>query len=281
MKCTKCGKEIGKTDLFCQYCGTEVKKEEEKTKAVEKKTATKKAEKVEAVKVEEKKEDNKSGNGLAIASMVLGIIGIVFSLIAGPGAFLFPLLALIFGLCSKKSGYKTAGIVTSIVGFVIELIITILAVTLFSSLIGLAGSYYDYYNDYYDDYNYDYDYDYKNTLPQGEWTCVPYPSYDYTNAEKTTLKLNYDKTFMYGPTEDLMNNYYSGTYTYETEYEKNREYTDKYFIDIKAPVTKYVYNGVSQDATNANLNMEIQLVDDYDTSYIMFYNTYNTYKCER
>ena len=39
--------------------------------------------------------------------------------------------------------------------------------------------------------------------------------------------------------------------------------------------------GIDQDATNKNLNMEIQLVDDYDTAYMMFYNTYSTYKCER
>lgn len=281
MKCTKCGKEVGKTDKFCQYCGTKVEAEAKETKttvakAVEKKET--KAEKVEAVKVEENTE--KKGNGLAIAGMVLGIIGIVLSLIAGPGAFLFPLLALIFSLCAKnKCGYKTAGIITSIVGFVIELIVTILAIVLFSSLAGLFGAIVDEYDH---DYNYDYDYNYsyKDKTPYGTWECVPYPSTS-SNPEKTTIKFSYGGTITYGPTDSLSTDYYSGTFTYTPETEKNNQYTDKYFLDVKAPVNKFVMGGIDQDATNKNLNMEIQLVDDYDTAYIMFYNTYSTYKCER
>ena len=288
MKCTNCGKEVKKTDKFCQYCGTEVKAEEKKTTktaVVEKKAETKKtaAKKVEAVKVEEPKvEEKKSGNGLAIASMVLGIIGIVFSLILGPVAFILPLLALIFGLCSKKSGYKTAGIITSIVGFVIEIIIIIIYVLFFSSLFSLIGNYVDNYDyNYNNNYNYDYDYDsYKNKTPYGTWKCEPYPS-SSSNPEKTTLKFSYTGTFTYGPSDSLYTNYYSGKFTYEDETEKNNKYTDKYFINIKAPVSEFVMDGVKQDATNKNLNMEMQLIDDYDTAVIMFYNTYNTYKCER
>ena len=233
---------------------------------------------MEAVKVESSTE-KKPGNGLAIAGMVLGIIGIVLSLFAGPAAFLFPLLALIFALCAKnKSGFKTAGIITSIVGFVIELIITIVFIIFFSAFMGLVGEYIDDYDDY--DYNYDYNYTYKNSLPHGEWKCKSYPSYS-GDKEETTLKLNYGGTFTYGPSDDLYKNYYSGTFTYETEYDKNKDYTDRKFIDIKAPVTKFVLDGVEQDASNKNLNMEMELVEDYDTAYIIFYNTGYTYKCER
>ena len=277
MKCKKCGKEVGKTDAFCQYCGTEIKKEE-KAKTTVAKTTEKRKEVKEEVVAEKVTTEKKSGNGLAIAGMVLGIIGIVLSLLIGPIAFLFPLLGLILSLCAKKCGFKTAGIITSIVGFVIELIITILVVVFFSAFMGLVGDYVNNYDDYNYDYDYDYNYTYKNETPYGTWKCVSYPSSD---SEETTLNLKYSGRFVYGPSDDLTNNYYSGTFTYTTEYEKNKDYTDRKFIDIKAPVDEFTLDGVKQDASNKNLNMEMELIDDYDTSIIMFYNTYNTYKCER
>ena len=276
MNCKKCGKKVSKTDVFCQYCGTKVEQEESKAKTT--KSSTKKEEKkVEVVKttpVETKKE---GGNGLAIASMVLGIIGILFSLIIGPFAFLFPLLGLIFALCSKKSGFKIAGLVTSIVAFVIEIIITILSIFVFSTLFSIFGNYID---DYDYDYDYDYNYNYKNETPYGEWECVPYPSYS-ANPEKTTLNLKYSGRYVYGPSDDLLDNYYSGKFTYTSEYEKNLDYTDRKFLDIKADVDEFKLDGISQSTYGKNLNMEMQLIDDYDTAIIMFYNTSSTYKCER
>ena len=272
MKCKKCGKEVSKNDAFCQYCGTEIKKEEKATKT----TATKKNETKE-VKVEkvEPKTENKSGNGLAIAGMILGIIGIVLSLIIGPFAFLFPLLGLILSLCGKKSGYKIAGIITSICGFVIGIIYILIGAALISGIYSLVEEGFDSYDDF-DDYK-----SYKYATPYGEWTCEPYPSYSYTSNEETTLKLKYDKTFVYGPSDDLDNNHYSGTWTYEKEYEKNKDYTDREFVDIKAPVTEFKMNGIDQDASNKNLNMEMEFINDYDEAIIMFYNTSNTYKCTK
>lgn len=275
MKCKKCGKEVKKTDVFCQYCGTELKKEEKETKTnvVEKRAEAKKAEKVVVEKVKPT-EEKKSGNGLAIAGMVLGIIGIVLSLMIGPFAFLFPLLGLILSLCAKgKSGFKTAGIITSIVGFVLGIIITILSVVLVSSIFSGLTSLYDKYNDY------DYDYDYKDETPYGEWTCKPYPS-SY-GSEETTLNLKYSGRYTYGPSDDLDNNYYSGKFTYTSEYDKNIDYTDRKFLDIKADVDEFKIDGVSQSTYGKNLNMEMELINDYDEAIIMFYNTNNTYKCER
>ena len=53
MKCKKCGKEVGKTDAFCQYCGTKIEQEEKKVAASTTKKEEAKVVKVE--KVEEKK----------------------------------------------------------------------------------------------------------------------------------------------------------------------------------------------------------------------------------
>ena len=265
MKCTKCGKEVKKTDAFCQYYGKELAKE---AKVEEKKTTTKAVAKKEEVKVEPviKEEPKKGNKGLAIAGMVLGILGVIFSLIIGPVAFLLPLLGLIFSLCGQKGGFKIAGIITSIISFVIEIVYLVLGLVLFSSILGFAGNMIN---------NYSY------ASPYGEWTCTDYPSYSYSNNEETTLKLKYDGTYIYGPKDDLEDNHYSGTFTYTSETEKNEQYTGKKFFDIKAPVTEFKKDGVQGSTYGKNLNMEMQLINDYDEAIIMFYNTYNTYRCTK
>ena len=279
MKCTKCGKTIKETDKFCQYCGTEVKAAEKKTTAKKEVKAVEKKEEVKVVPVK-KEAETKTGNGLAIAGMVLGIIGLVLSFAIGPFAFLLTLLGLILSICSKKSGYKIAGIVTSAIGIFIQIIWIVIALAFTSFFTEVIRSL---------DYDYDFDYDndnygisYKYASPYGEWKCKPYPSSDYTNKDETTLNLKYDGTFIYGPSDDLTNNFYSGTWTYEKEYDKNKEYTDREFVDIKAPVTRFKLDGVEQTtSSNMNLNMEMEFINDYDEALIIFYNTYNTYKCEK
>ena len=279
MKCKKCEKEISKTDTFCQYCGTKVEEETEtKVAVVEKRKEKKekvKAEKVEAVKVEPVNTTNNSqpGKGLAIASMSLGIVGIVFTFFIGPLAFIFSLLGLIFALVAKrKCGFKLAGLITSIVGMVLQVIATIIIIFFFSAFMTILGEYLD--TDFYK---------YSGESVYGEWTCKPYPSYSYKSSEETTLKLNYDGTYIYGPSDDLDRNHYSGTFTYETEYDKNLENYSKgsKFYDLNVYVNEFMISGVKGSTYGKNLDMEMELVDDYDTAYIMFYNTNNTYKCER
>ena len=259
MKCTKCGKEIKKTDVFCQYCGTKVEAEEKKTE-VKQATVTK----VPA--------QNQGSKGLAIASMVLGIVGILLCW-CGLWVMIFPILGFIFALCSKsKSGFKIAGLITSIVGFVLQLIVTLIAILFFGALSSVYNSYTNgYYDDILDDYEekiedyYD-DYldDYKYASVYGEWTCTPYPEADYTNHDETTLA----------------NNYYAGTFTYESEYDKNEKYTDRKFMKVTAPVTEFVIDGVNQSIEGKNLDFEIEFINDYDEAIIMFYNTQNTYYCQ-
>jgi len=51
--------------------------------------------------------------------------------------------------------------------------------------------------------------------------------------------------------------------------------------EITAPVTEFKMNGIDQDASNKNLNMEMEFINDYDEAIIMFDNTANTYKCTK
>lgn len=273
MKCKKCGKEVKKTDAFCQYCGTKVETEVKEVKKVEKK------EEVKQEVVKKAPVENQGGKGLSIASMVLGIVGIVFSFIIGPFAFILSLLGFIFALCSKrKNGFRLAGLITSIVGIVFQIIETIFIIFFSAVLFSYIGNAIDDYDidDFLDD-----DYTYKYATPYGEWTCVPYPEKDYKTKEETTLNLKYGSTFVYGPKGDLDNNYYKGTWSYEKEYDKNAKYTDREFVKITAPVTEFKMNGISQDATNKSLNLEMEFINDYDETIIMFDNTQNTYHCKK
>ena len=272
MECKKCGKKINKTDKFCQYCGTEVSKDavvsEPKSK-VEKVVEKKEEPKVETVKTAS---ENKPSKGLAIAGMAVGIVGLLFSLIFGPFAFVLPVVGLILSLCAKgNSGFKTAGIITSIVAFVIEIIITVFGLAFFTSIMGIV-------EDEIRDYDYDYNYTYKDRTPYGEWTCVPYPSYKY-DAESTTLDLKYSSKYIYGPTKDLDKNYYAGTFTYETDYTTNDDVT--LTLNIKAPVTEFVLDGVNQSIYGKNLNMKMKLIDDFDSAIVTFDNTNSSYECTR
>ena len=76
--------------------------------------------------------------GMAIASLVLGIISIVFSLATAmlPFLFIVPVIGIILGALHKGKhlpvgkGLSTAGIVTSIIGIVLTILIYILCVVL-------------------------------------------------------------------------------------------------------------------------------------------------------
>ncbi|MBQ5318857.1 MAG: DUF4190 domain-containing protein [Oscillospiraceae bacterium] len=76
--------------------------------------------------------------GMAVASLVLGIISIVFSYFTAifPFLFIVPIIGIVLGALHKSKhlpvgkGLSTAGIVTSIVGIVLTLLIYVLCVVI-------------------------------------------------------------------------------------------------------------------------------------------------------
>lgn len=104
-----------------------------------------------------KQEDKK---GFSIASMVLGIISLVFCfvwIISIPSA----ILAIIFGILGIKStgkGMSIAGLVTSGIGIIISFVIFVLLI-----VVGISAGFHtlesldNIYDSNYDDYDYDYD----------------------------------------------------------------------------------------------------------------------------
>ena len=286
MECKKCGKKVTKGTKFCTNCGEEVIFEEaKKTESKTAKAVKARAEKVEAVKVEEpKKEVKKESNGLAIAGMVLGIVGLVFTLILNVASiliFLLPLLGLIFSIVAKgKKGFKIAGLVTSIIAIILEVLFLLLGIFVFSSFMSIFGEYIGNSS--------------RGEDPHGRWVCAPFSSStggyntdvnSVDDEDKTVLQLGEDGRYVYGPFLDTDNNHYAGYYTYDIEYDKNEEnISNGYkFIEIDGDVDEYINKGIKGSTYNKSLDMEMELFRDYnyDKAMIIFTNTYNMYICER
>ena len=137
MYCSNCGKKLEKDALFCSGCGKSVSG----------------IQTVEEVK--------NQGNGRSIASLVLGIIGVLLGLLYlvatlniersvivqiyestafrigyAIGSILLPIICAIVGIClsasarnQNKNGLNTAGLVLSIISFVLCGVITIIVFT--------------------------------------------------------------------------------------------------------------------------------------------------------
>ena len=107
MYCVKCGKEVKKGTKFCTNCGTEVK--EEKTEKEDEKLTYSQNKSIETTSnptpVEVKPAE--AGDGKGTASLVLGIVSFVVPCVG----FITSIVGLILGICAKKSGKKTAGII--------------------------------------------------------------------------------------------------------------------------------------------------------------------------
>ena len=99
MFCPRCGSQSSDNTVFCAYCGTRIDGNDRKEQLVN------------------SQPQKQPGHGMAVASLVLGIIGIVLI------GFVFGILAIIFGSIAKKQGYKggraTAGLTLGIIALVL------------------------------------------------------------------------------------------------------------------------------------------------------------------
>ncbi|WP_152559355.1 hypothetical protein [Tumebacillus flagellatus] len=80
--------------------------------------------------MEDPNEQKRGGGGLAIAGMIVGIVGLVLSWIPFFG-FLVNLTGLIlssFGMKSRERGMAVAGLVTSIIGLLIAILMTVIVI---------------------------------------------------------------------------------------------------------------------------------------------------------
>lgn len=129
--CSECGKKINKGENFCTSCGAKVENVNVKNDNVKK----------ENVVVQK--------SGLRTASIVLGIIGIVFSLmvVLSPIAFILSVVGLILGICAVKRVRNVAGILLNSIGLFLSIIMVILFVLVFMFIAEDMVTSYDQIND--------------------------------------------------------------------------------------------------------------------------------------
>lgn len=88
--------------------------------------------------------EEKKSNGLAVASLVLGIVSIVFSFFLQWLGLIIGIVGIVLGVMAKKknpSGMATAGLVLSIIGTVLCALIFIACAACLSAVGGAAALY--------------------------------------------------------------------------------------------------------------------------------------------
>ena len=109
MVCVKCGKEVKDGTKFCTNCGTEVQEKDDKLTYTQNNNTP--ASTTES-----------TGDGKGTASLVLGIVSFVVPCVG----FITSIIGLILGICAKKSGKKTAGIILNSIALGLIIISSIL-----------------------------------------------------------------------------------------------------------------------------------------------------------
>lgn len=137
MKCAKCGNEFS-VGIFCPECGFKNELQEVVENVNQEKFEANKNNETDAMTnmgintsnqnngtVSKYPTNSKEGKGLAIASLIMGILSILTI-----GAFIIPeILGIVFALVSRKGGemrgIAKAGLVCSIVSIVLLLVVVI------------------------------------------------------------------------------------------------------------------------------------------------------------
>lgn len=131
--CIKCGAELEDTNMFCDECGTkqpveQITEQQPKTSAVPKTTPLTQNAIPQYQNIENSNSVVLKKSKLGIASLILGIISICTF-----GAFVIPeIVGIVLGaiaLADKKTGngFPLAGLILSIIGLIILILIIIIA----------------------------------------------------------------------------------------------------------------------------------------------------------
>ena len=218
--CENCGKEIGNLDKHCSHCGKKVNNES----------------------VPVKKSSNMEG--LGTASMVIGIISLVFSFIIN--IFIFPVavIGLILGIISKAhKGKRISGIVLNIIAIVFSILVFIFWICLINYVVDKDYSHDSHIETIHDSVlSFDY---------AGIWNCKSILS----NDNEIKLEINDDGTFILS---DIKNtgNFIKGTY------ENSDNHFGSYF-------GKNNYHAIELDANSRYENDVYKSIDDSEYGMII------------
>lgn len=139
MRCEKCGKENQEGMNFCEACGAPLSKPEYQQPMYQQPVYQQPVYQQPVYQQPGMPQEPKKPVGLAVASMVLGIVALVLSCCVPYLPIVLALLAVVLGAVSlaKKmggTGMAVAGLVCGIIGLVPAVIVIVSGAALFSAL---------------------------------------------------------------------------------------------------------------------------------------------------
>lgn len=251
MNCKKCNALIDNNSKFCPKCGNAIEFDGNNMNTNMNTNMNNNYSSTNA-------NDNKDKMG--IASLVIGIISLIFAYFLNIIILPVAIVGLILGIINKKkSSKKTAGIILNAISILIIVVMIVISVLVLKS----SGIFDELLN-------------IKNPV-NGEYVC----SYMYDDSNKITLNLNKDGTFSYGPYGNMEKNYVIGNYTYSDLNKTNGSGEYKYYLlDLEGDKEDFVVDGVpNENDFSAKMEFGITTKDGKRNGIIMFYSTYNIYYC--
>ena len=248
--CPECGSKLRKNAATCKECGKNLKED--------KKTEVKKTSKP------------KERKGLVIASFVIGIVALIFSLLINILVLPLAILGLVFGIVGKAPrGKKIAGIIMNSIAIVLSIIVLILLLVIFSSIDANAGNYFsNLYNEMFG-----------SNKVEGKWYCkVAYTTY---KANDYTLILDFknNNKFDWKDYRNPSSNYVRGSYSYTTKREESDN--SKYYNEVTLrPTEMYLYGRKRTTKVSTVYKMYITRKLSPRKSKMINNITHNTYYCE-
>ena len=126
MICKNCGAENPDGNMFCAYCGS--KTDYNANSNVIMQNSNVQYNTAQSSNAQFNNTEKNTNGGMDIASMVLGIVGIVFLCTTWIG-LICSILAIVFACIEKKhNGFRTTGLVLGIIGISLRIIVPILGI---------------------------------------------------------------------------------------------------------------------------------------------------------
>ena len=265
--CSKCGKKLKKGELFCGECGTKVKK------GTKKETPKKDAKAKKETPKKEVKTNKDNKEGLLVASLVIGIIAIIFAAVLNILIVPLAVLGLIFGIVGKSSkgnGKKIAGIILNSLSIFIGILVFSIIVAFVVSVINDSDNMF---NNAYKDIVASVDEDNIHET----WYCKASNSGIITSTDYTlTLEFKENGSFNWKSYKYPSNNYVKGKYDFITPYKLDSNKKRYYVIDLK-PKIMYMYGIKRTTLSSAKYNAYFTGNDQLK---LVNQKTNNTYYCD-
>ena len=266
MYCPKCGNQNDDGVKYCSKCGASM---------------------VEG----KKQEEGKKKEGMATASLVIGIIALVLSLtcvimlpiiISAPLAIVGIVLGIV-NLCKK--GTKFAGIILNSLALVLSIVLAfvvapiLLGLGILGAVVNEASTDGSDVNKFLNQLYNELDRETSDNYVAGKYNCKSFSGSGESSDYIVRFELNNNTTFLWGKYGDTSRNYVKGTYTF-TDLEKTNQSREYKYYNIKLNGDEYYNNGIRQSEEYASeYEFGITAKNTKKQGILMNTKTYNMYYC--